>query len=1062
MRPIKLKMTAFGPYSSVEIVDFQELEGRNLFLVTGPTGSGKTTVFDAISFAMYGEASGSNDNGRGRTAESLRSQYSKDDVLTEVELDFVLKGIYYSVKRIPKQKKPRSRGEGFTEQKAQAELSIGGGESKKLVSGVTNVNEKIESIMGINSDQFRQIMMIPQGEFREMLNADSKTREDVLRKLFDTSLYNLMQTNLDLKAKTLSKKIEERKKLRDHEILKISYGNDLALQELLSSENKNIDEIVLRTSNNIEEGKNTIEKSTISKNDKTKKKDKLVAEKEKAKAANEKLKQRDFLLEEVIKLESKKDEINSFSGKISMAEKAALILQVEKNSLDRKKELDFIKKSLRDKSKELDVAEKNLTETENKFKKEDSNENRLKREKLVENLNLLKPLEDKVRNLENIKKSVGRLQKITGQLEKTRQISVDRVEESKKELKLIQDKLKKSNEAKTDLADMRTEYSQCEEIKKKLEKIELNFQRVKKLDKSLNRNQKSVEVESKKLENLNKEYKKKKLEFLKNQAAVLALELNEGLACPVCGSIEHPKPANFSGDHISEDEINLFEESVKKQEKKLNDEMKKVALAEENIINLHGDRRDFIEELLLYSESTNDKVFSTFESVEKLTVDSILKILEDYSDKIELIKKKGQKLRVIVDAGEELSQKIEFITNSISKDEKEIEKLILEHLDSSNKLTIEKTKLEGIYAEVPEELRNIKSLNEKILMADKMKKNAEENHEKSRQVFNKAKISFEKITTSIEQLNKEDKKLNIIFENSKKEFDEKILSSGFLSFDNYENAKMKSQEIKAGKKMIDDYSKELHSLKQQYDRLILDTKETKAKDIGEFDDLINKLTEEIDIIIQERSKVENRVLSNSKIIEEVKSINCEIGDSEKSYSIMGNLARIAQGRNNGMITFERYVLAAFLDDILSAANIRLRKMSQGRYILSRTEELARRNKQSGLELEVFDNYTGKSRHVKTLSGGEGFKASLSMALGLSDVVQSYSGGVQLDTMFIDEGFGTLDQESLDNAVSCLIDLQESGRLVGIISHVQELKERIDTRLEVRSTNTGSTTEFVVM
>lgn len=347
-------------------------------------------------------------------------------------------------------------------------------------------------------------------------------------------------------------------------------------------------------------------------------------------------------------------------------------------------------------------------------------------------------------------------------------------------------------------------------------------------------------------------------------------------------------------------------------------------------------------------------------------------------------------------------------------------------------------------------------------MADKMKKNAEENHEKSRQVFNKAKISFEKITTSIEQLNKEDKKLNIIFENSKKEFDEKILSSGFLSFDNYENAKMKSQEIKAGKKMIDDYSKELHSLKQQYDRLILDTKETKAKDIGEFDDLINKLTEEIDIIIQERSKVENRVLSNSKIIEEVKSINCEIGDSEKSYSIMGNLARIAQGRNNGMITFERYVLAAFLDDILSAANIRLRKMSQGRYILSRTEELARRNKQSGLELEVFDNYTGKSRHVKTLSGGEGFKASLSMALGLSDVVQSYSGGVQLDTMFIDEGFGTLDQESLDNAVSCLIDLQESGRLVGIISHVQELKERIDTRLEVRSTNTGSTTEFVVM
>jgi exonuclease SbcC len=136
-------------------------------------------------------------------------------------------------------------------------------------------------------------------------------------------------------------------------------------------------------------------------------------------------------------------------------------------------------------------------------------------------------------------------------------------------------------------------------------------------------------------------------------------------------------------------------------------------------------------------------------------------------------------------------------------------------------------------------------------------------------------------------------------------------------------------------------------------------------------------------------------------------------------------------------------------------------MTQGRYVLSRSIEVQHRARQSGLELEVFDNFTGKPRHVKTLSGGEGFKASLSMALGLSDVVQSYAGGVRLDTMFIDEGFGTLDQESLDSAVNCLIDLQKSGRLVGIISHVQELKERIDTRLEILSTNKGSESRFVL-
>jgi len=162
------------------------------------------------------------------------------------------------------------------------------------------------------------------------------------------------------------------------------------------------------------------------------------------------------------------------------------------------------------------------------------------------------------------------------------------------------------------------------------------------------------------------------------------------------------------------------------------------------------------------------------------------------------------------------------------------------------------------------------------------------------------------------------------------------------------------------------------------------------------------------------------------------------------------------------MTFERYILAAFLEDIIYAANIRLNKMTSGRYEMFRTEKKERANKQSGLEIEVFDNYTGKKRHVKTLSGGESFMASLAMALGLSDIVQNYAGNVRLDTMFVDEGFGTLDPDALDAAINCLIDLQDSGRLVGLISHVPELKERIEARLEVSTTNIGSTTKFIVL
>ncbi|MHB1375775.1 MAG: SbcC/MukB-like Walker B domain-containing protein, partial [Thauera sp.] len=177
-------------------------------------------------------------------------------------------------------------------------------------------------------------------------------------------------------------------------------------------------------------------------------------------------------------------------------------------------------------------------------------------------------------------------------------------------------------------------------------------------------------------------------------------------------------------------------------------------------------------------------------------------------------------------------------------------------------------------------------------------------------------------------------------------------------------------------------------------------------------------------------------------------IACQSGAIEAEYRVVGHLAEIANGSNGRNLTFQRYVLAALLDDVLRAASLRLAAMSRGRYQLQRREDLADARRAGGLDLEVFDEYTGRSRPASTLSGGEGFMASLSLALGLSDVVQAYAGGVQLDTLFIDEGFGSLDPESLDMAMKALIDLQQRGRTVGVISHVEEMKQQIDVAIEV--------------
>ncbi len=191
MRPLKLMMTAFGPYANEQIIDFTELGSRNLFVITGDTGAGKTTVLDAISYALYGKASG-----RDRDNESLRSHFASADVLTAVELDFEIAGQHYWIRRVPKQRKAKARGLGSTDQNAEAELKTFDGETA-VIAGVTDVTNRLIQLMGLTYDQFKQIIMIPQGEFRELLTADSKSRQDILQKIFGTEVLRRIQELLE-------------------------------------------------------------------------------------------------------------------------------------------------------------------------------------------------------------------------------------------------------------------------------------------------------------------------------------------------------------------------------------------------------------------------------------------------------------------------------------------------------------------------------------------------------------------------------------------------------------------------------------------------------------------------------------------------------------------------------------------------------------------------------------------------------------------------------------------------------------------------------------------------
>ena len=213
---------------------------------------------------------------------------------------------------------------------------------------------------------------------------------------------------------------------------------------------------------------------------------------------------------------------------------------------------------------------------------------------------------------------------------------------------------------------------------------------------------------------------------------------------------------------------------------------------------------------------------------------------------------------------------------------------------------------------------------------------------------------------------------------------------------------------------------------------------------------------------EEGASLKSQYDRNAASLAQIASWRKEQADLSSRYKTVGAVYELVSGKNTG-VNFERYVLGALLDDVLSAANQRLLKMSRSRYRMQRSHDWHdKRVKQIGLDIEIFDSYTGYARPANTLSGGETFLASLSLSLGLADVVQSYTGGIHLDTIFVDEGFGTLDSEALDYALKALLDLRQDGRLVGIISHVPELRERIDTRLAIRKTERGSTAAFEIL
>lgn len=1044
MKPLKLTMQAFGPYAGTEIIDFKQLENRTMFVISGKTGAGKTTIFDGISYAIYGKASGEDRNG-----PDLRSQFADDELLTEVSLEFSLRQKTYQITRSPQQEKKKKNGEGTTNVGAKAELFLvdENGELQLLASNVREVDEKIKEIMIIDSNQFRQILMIPQGEFRKLLTSDSKEKEVILQRLFHTEIYKRVEEKLKEEASVLKKSVEDQVEKRNSALRSIKAVENEELTEFVEAGSVNDVLILPLLKNEIEAMGARLEQMSSERERLQQDRDKMQQRLFEAEATLKQIQSLDTLRIGKEKLEGQKDIFIEKEKAAELAKKAALLSSQEQLCHRLKADCDQLTDQISQISKKITQLTQTLSHTEQEHQKQVNLEP--ERKIAAEQVGRLEHMKEDVQAFASIAANVEELKRSLEYAKQRREKNDADLKSSEERLKILQGEKEHAEKS----------YLSFLENDRKLEKLTADLDKLKKLGAQNNKTEQArASFEFKKgiynqsvsrLKDGKATVEELEQKWLHSQAAVLAASLQYGIACPVCGSDHHPKPAAASDGFIpSEEDLKAAREQASALEKEKSHAEKEFIESEATLKSLKDTVVELVEEII--NVRPDFKIDGLSDAL--LQAQSDIAKLQKEQDEHSLKHKELEKIKTEIKRFEEGKDKLQQQVKSLDED----------YQSQMIQFTEKKTTLERMTEKIPEELRSLPVFEAKLMAAIQWQKQLDHQLEQARKNYQEAKEQLGTEKARGEEAEKRLKETEAKLTAEREEFKNNMNSQGFESYQLYHQAKMLERDIQLLETEIRNYREEVRSVTDRFVELSAMLQDVKKPDMEALQTEFAVLNGKIKMADEAYQDLNLKKRDNQSILEQVESLNGQMKILEERYKLVGHLYEISKGQNTYRITFERFVLAAFLDDILAEANVRLNKMTSGRYRLLRKTDRSKGNVQSGLELLVLDAYTGQERHVKTLSGGESFKAALSLALGLADVVQNYAGGVSLETMFIDEGFGTLDPESLDQAIEALIDIQSSGRLVGIISHVPELKERIDARLEVIATQTGSKTEFLLI
>lgn len=1010
MRPIRLTMTAFGPYAGTEVVDFTAALDAGIFGIYGDTGAGKTTIFDGMSFALFGESSGAE-----RSAEDMISHHASATALTEVELVFELGEERYVIHRVPSQTRAATRGSGTAQQSHEAYLFKATGlaleEIKEVHRGdilaekkVKSVDALIEELLGYNADQFRQIVLLPQGEFRKILTASSDERSPILKRLFDVRLYEGFVEKIKRQAAGLRQEIHDERLKRDtllnhetEEAFRADADKDKAAVGVLDAR---LDAL----------GKALADHR------------KVLAS---AEALSEKFKNLEDAKRDKADLDAQRQQIDQQRSRSKQARIAERLIPLERAVAS---ERDDHAKAV----KVRDAAEETFTEAETARKAAQqalarTTEATPQREAAANKVQELERWKATLDQTEGLKQSLtekaGAVTSATT-IESDAKQAAENAGEQLDALRALQkqqpDHDKAVSDSATHLAALQREAEILGEYEKAATKRNQQKETVDGLSEA---HQKSTSH----LQTCETAFANAERDLTDIQALHVARKLHDGEPCPACGSLDHPAPATGDPSRLGRHEAFEAAQEALELAKTAEQEAKSTYSSGQALLT---DRQNALADLPEPGRNSETLLpILTAQTEKKVALDSDTRFVNLAERLTEAETQSATAKRIHEDAKQALS-------------------------DRKTELSNGQTQLDAILREVPKALREANHLTSALETAIAERDRLTQTHQAALDADKETAVSLAAAEQERVGTKKTLARASEVLEKASKALADG-LAAAELSDKVFQSAKSDIGQLEDLETTIRGHEQSLAANADRLKRLKIEIGERGRPDVEALADKVSTSAKELEADQNERTRLQTELNRKVGVLKTVEKVSAKIVSLEKSYAPLGEISNLVNGNNDRKVRLPDFAIAAMFDEVLVAANLRLGPMSNDRYQLHRPEETVGGVSKRGLDIAVHDANTEKSRSTKTLSGGEGFQASLALALGLSDVVQQNSGGIKLDAIFIDEGFGTLDDETLNTALETLHSLTNEMRAVGLISHTEQVKTLITAGFDIEVTPTGS-------